>query len=387
MSFHQITSECGKIECITRNCSSCGTTKLHVSVLEANPGLEENQNIIQWTRWISVQKYPGPKIKKLILKTYSGTRKELLDIFLTIDTYCCNLKQEHLKEIIKNCSNFYHFRREATKEDSSTESSDVHKKSVLLQVMSPTRKGKKKKMKQSQIEIHHDKKLVIKLPQQQSQSSSGLNNSGPKRTSSPIVLDDSDTSTKSGRTRSATKRKSTDNSVPIKHKEKKEKVKKKLRKRRKKKEKQQIRKEEKPKKNGANKGTSNGSANGSVREKEKGKKGLGDFTGDEFLKEDGLHKWRYVIDMAANDDCKAIDILITERRDAISAEMEKDMKKAQKKEDVKIKGEKDSDPIVITEDKQTDGSYDHTSGSEEAKTDATDLTDETTVNPKSVGEN
>ena len=82
-SFHQITSECGKIECITRNCSSCGTTKLHVSVLEANPGLEENKNIIQWTRWISVQKYPGSKIKKLILQTFSGTRKELLDIFLT----------------------------------------------------------------------------------------------------------------------------------------------------------------------------------------------------------------------------------------------------------------------------------------------------------------
>ena len=40
-SFYQVTAECGKIECITRNCSRCGPTKLHLSVLEANPGLEE----------------------------------------------------------------------------------------------------------------------------------------------------------------------------------------------------------------------------------------------------------------------------------------------------------------------------------------------------------
>ena len=69
---------------------------------------------------------------------------------------------------------------------------------------------------------------------------------------------------------------------------------------------------------------------------------MGDLSVDKFLKEDGLHKWRYLIDMAANDDCEAIDILITERRDAISAEIEKDLKKGHKKED----------PIVIKEEKQ-----------------------------------
>ena len=42
-SFHQITAEYGKIEYITRNCSNCGSTKLHLSVLEANPGLEEKK--------------------------------------------------------------------------------------------------------------------------------------------------------------------------------------------------------------------------------------------------------------------------------------------------------------------------------------------------------
>ena len=81
-SFHQITAEYGKMECITRNCSNCGSTKLHLSVLEANPGLEENNNTIQWNRWTFVEKYPGAKAKKLVLKTFDGTRKELLDSFL-----------------------------------------------------------------------------------------------------------------------------------------------------------------------------------------------------------------------------------------------------------------------------------------------------------------
>ena len=205
----------------------------------------------------------------------------------------------------------------------------MEKKSVLLQVMSPNRKGKKKKMKQSQIEIHHDKKLVVKLPQQQSESESG--SSGPKRTSSPIVvLDDSDSS-RNGRTRSATKRKSTEDSVPVKQKkEKREKTKEKTPKEKKKQEKQK----EKPKKNSA-KGTSNGSANGSANGCVPKKKALGDLTVDEFLKEDGLHKWRYLVDMASNDDCEAVDILINERRDAISAEIEKDLKKAEKKDSEK----------------------------------------------------
>ena len=81
-SFHQVTTECGKIECITRNCSRCGPTKLHLSVLEANPGLEDNNNTIQWNRWTFVEKYPSAKAKKLVLKTFQGTRKELLDSFL-----------------------------------------------------------------------------------------------------------------------------------------------------------------------------------------------------------------------------------------------------------------------------------------------------------------
>ena len=65
-----------------RNCSRCGPTKLHLSVLEANPGLEENNNTIQWNRWTFVEKHPGAKAKKLVLKTFHGTRKELLDSFL-----------------------------------------------------------------------------------------------------------------------------------------------------------------------------------------------------------------------------------------------------------------------------------------------------------------
>ena len=64
-----------------RNCSRCDPTKLYLSVLEANPGLEENNNTIQWNRWIFVKISPA-KAKKLVLKTFHGTQKELLDSFL-----------------------------------------------------------------------------------------------------------------------------------------------------------------------------------------------------------------------------------------------------------------------------------------------------------------
>ena len=106
-------------------------------------------------------------------------------------------------------------------------------------------------------------------------------------------------------------------------------------------------------------------ANGSVEQAKK--KGQGDYTVDELLKLDGLHKWQYVVNMASNEDCEAIDILIIERRQAIAAELEKQIKK-------------EKDPIIIKEEKQTDGPCDHTSSSEATEkqlTDATDLTDVT----------
>ena len=82
-SFHQINPEYGKIECITRNCSKCGATKLQLHILQQNPNIDSNPNIIQWNRWIWVEKFPGAKAKKLIMKTEQGTRKQLLDIFLS----------------------------------------------------------------------------------------------------------------------------------------------------------------------------------------------------------------------------------------------------------------------------------------------------------------
>ena len=89
-SFHQITAEYGKIECITRNCSNCGSTKLHLSVLEANPGLEENKNTIQWNRWTCVEKYPGAKAKKLVLKHFMELGKNCWDFFWKIWYQCHN---------------------------------------------------------------------------------------------------------------------------------------------------------------------------------------------------------------------------------------------------------------------------------------------------------
>ena len=92
---------------------------------------------------------------------------------------------------------FYNFSKpvESQGQQSLTESSDAEKKMVVEVLKSP--KGRKRKMKQSKIEIHSEKKkLVVKLP---ASDSSSLG-SGPKHTSSPVVIDlDSGDSAKSSR--------------------------------------------------------------------------------------------------------------------------------------------------------------------------------------------
>ena len=251
---------------------------------------------------------------------------------------------------------FYIFRKAdkggTGKNESSTESSDADK-NVLFQVLSPKR-GRRKKMKQSKIEIHHDKKLVVKLPTQEESSSGSA--PPPRKTSSPIVIDiDSSASSGTGRKTRSSKRKAEDSgsNEPKRQKKEKEKVKEKSSKNKK-----QDDKPVQPKKS---------KKNGSV-EPEK-KKGLGDHTVDELLQLDGLHKWQYVVDMASNEDCEALDILIVERREAINAELQKQIKK--EKIDPNVK-----EP-VIKEEKQTDGSCDRTSSSEGTEKQATDLTDVT----------
>ena len=66
---------------------------------------------------------------------------------------------------------------------SSTES-EADKKGMVVEVLSPNRnKGKKRKFKQSKIQIHGEKnKLVVKLPEQDSESSSGPKKMQPKAT-------------------------------------------------------------------------------------------------------------------------------------------------------------------------------------------------------------
>ena len=81
-SFHQVNPGYGHIECITRNCQSCGIATVQLKILQENSKLEENMNIVQWNRCMLVDKFPGSKSKKIILRTEPGTRKDLLDVFL-----------------------------------------------------------------------------------------------------------------------------------------------------------------------------------------------------------------------------------------------------------------------------------------------------------------
>ena len=82
-SLHQMNRDYGKIECITRNCSRCGSSSVQLEILQANPDIDSNPNLIQWNRWIWIKKFPSAKNKTLILRTHQGTRKQLLDIFLS----------------------------------------------------------------------------------------------------------------------------------------------------------------------------------------------------------------------------------------------------------------------------------------------------------------
>ena len=117
--------------------------------------------------------------------------------------------------------------------ESSTES-EADKKGMVVEVLSPNRnKGKKRKFKQSKIQIHGEKnKLVVKLPEQDSESSSGLKKTQPKATSSPICIDidsSSEKSSKSGcTTRNSSKRKADKVPKAMKPKKAKKEVKKKV---------------------------------------------------------------------------------------------------------------------------------------------------------------
>ena len=81
--------------------------------------------------------------------------------------------------------------------------------------------------------------------------------------------------------------------------------------------------------------------------------------------------------MASNEDCEAIDILIIQRRQAVAAELEKQIKKEKKDPNLK-------DPIIIKEEKQTNCSCDCTSSSEATDKQVTDATDPTDVTDSNV---
>ena len=81
-SFHLINPNYQKVQCITRNCQNCGIEKIQLKVLQANQNLQQDENMIQWNRWVWVEKFPGSTAKKMILRTEQGTHKDLLDVFL-----------------------------------------------------------------------------------------------------------------------------------------------------------------------------------------------------------------------------------------------------------------------------------------------------------------
>ena len=189
----------------------------------------------------------------------------------------------------------------------------------------------------------------MKIPEQDSslESSSGLQKTEPKATSSPVVIDldsGSDKSSRSGRstrstrsartTRNSSKRKA--DAVPAPKNPKK------------------AKKEEKKKKTVPDKGKQNGSEPAKPKEE----------TLNEFLKKKDLKKWHQVIDMLSSEDLEAIDILITQRRSEEEAALDKE-----------IKEEPEQKP-VLKGGKQTDGSCDRTTGT------ATDATDETDTDTK-----
>ena len=140
------------------------------------------------------------------------------------DSFATDFNRLYKLQIIKKFFTFYIFRKAG--KGGKNESSDVEK-NVLFQVVSPKR-GQRKKIKQSKLEIHHDKKLVLKLPTQDDSSSGTVPEL--KRTSSPILIDLNSSSSGTGRKTRSSKRKAEDSASnePKRQKKEKEKVKEKI---------------------------------------------------------------------------------------------------------------------------------------------------------------
>ena len=83
-SFHQINPNYGKVQCIARNCQNCGIAKIQLKVRQANPNLQEDENIIKWNRWVWVEKFPGSTAKKRFLGQSRALVKTCWMYFLMI---------------------------------------------------------------------------------------------------------------------------------------------------------------------------------------------------------------------------------------------------------------------------------------------------------------
>ena len=199
-------------------------------------------------------------------------------------------------------------------------------------------------------------KLVVKLPDQDSESSSGHKKTAPKATSRPVVIDlgsKSDKSSKSAcssksghTTRNSSKQKADPAPDPKEVKKPKK-----------------VKKEEKKKrpKGASDKGKQNGSTPAKPTDDNPKNDQPEEETLDTFLKNKDLKKWHYFIDMVSPEDIEAIVILITQRRNEEEEALKKEIKKEQKEE-----------KPVLKDGKQTDDSCDRTTGS---GTDVTDVTD------------
>ena len=105
-AFHQIDPNYGRIECINRSCKECGKNLALLTILKANPNLESNVKLFEYSQWCWQKK--TARTRKLVLEKKSGTLLEIVTLFakqlegLAYHIFSCNWNYAQFQHVRDN---------------------------------------------------------------------------------------------------------------------------------------------------------------------------------------------------------------------------------------------------------------------------------------------
>ena len=103
---HQIDPNYGRIECINRSCKQCGKNLVLLTILKANPNVESNVKLVEYSQWCWQKK--NAKTRTLVLEKKNGTVVDIITLFaaqldaLAYHIFSCNWNYAQFQHVRDN---------------------------------------------------------------------------------------------------------------------------------------------------------------------------------------------------------------------------------------------------------------------------------------------